>query len=610
MPIQPTYPGVYIEEIPSGVRTITGVATSITAFIGKALRGPLDIATVINNFGDYDRRFGGLWADSMMSYAVRDFYQNGGGRAVIVRIANNARFTTITLPTSAGPPLVLISVNPGKWGENLKASVDYKTRDTADATLYNLTIKETGGATETFLNLSTNPASPRFPTGVLEQTSALVRVSGNVPAVRPLETIDLAAKPANDIDLLNAASEVVLRLRPVDALSGVGLKATVTPAVPAAPNLFNLTITNTTGASEPFTNVSLDKDDAANFVVVKLADSELVKVVGPVVNSMPAEAAFNATETNNANGYELSPDLYIGSVPEKSGLAALLNAEFNLLCIPPHQRDDDTHATIFQSALGMCLKKRAMLIVDPPANWGISSDNALETAETVLSNLGLSGSDAKNAALYFPRVKQSDPERLGQIGTFVPCGIVAGVMARTDSTRGVWKSPAGLDASLNGVQGLQVNLTDDENGFLNPLGINCLRQFPVTGRVVWGARTLRGADQLADTDNKYVAVRRMSLFLEESLYRATQWVVFEPNDEPLWSQIRLNIGAFMQNLFIQGAFQGKTPREAYLVKCDPETTTQTDINLGVVNVLVGFAPLKPAEFVFIKIQQLSAQTDI
>jgi phage tail sheath protein FI len=151
-----------------------------------------------------------------------------------------------------------------------------------------------------------------------------------------------------------------------------------------------------------------------------------------------------------------------------------------------------------------------------------------------------------------------------------------------------------------------VSLTDAENGLLNPLGVNCLRAFPIIGSVVWGARTLRGADLLAD-EYKYVPVRRLALYIEESLFRGTQWVVFEPNDEPLWSQIRLNVGAFMQNLFRQGAFQGTTPSAAYFVKCDQETTTQNDINRGVVNVVVGFAPLKPAEFVIIKIQQMAGQ---
>jgi uncharacterized protein len=183
---------------------------------------------------------------------------------------------------------------------------------------------------------------------------------------------------------------------------------------------------------------------------------------------------------------------------------------------------------------------------------------------------------------------------------------MAGLYAATDAGRGVWKAPAGTDVRLRGVQGLDYVLTDRENGALNPLGVNCLRSFPIFGNIAWGARTLDGADQQA-SEWKYIPVRRLALYLEESLYRGTKWVVFEPNDEPLWAQIRLNVGAFMQNLFRQGAFQGKTPAEAYFVKCDKETTTQNDINLGIVNILVGFAPLKPAEFVIIKVQQMAGQ---
>jgi phage tail sheath protein FI len=186
---------------------------------------------------------------------------------------------------------------------------------------------------------------------------------------------------------------------------------------------------------------------------------------------------------------------------------------------------------------------------------------------------------------------------------------MAGIMSRTDAQRGVWKAPAGTEATLSGVTELTYKMTDGENGKLNPLGINCLRSFTVYGNVAWGARTMEGADQLA-SEWKYLPVRRMALFIEESLYRGTQWVVFEPNDEPLWAQIRLNVGAFMNNLFRQGAFQGKTPKEAYLVKCDKETTTQNDINLGIVNIIVGFQPLKPAEFVIIKIQQLAGQIEV
>jgi len=183
---------------------------------------------------------------------------------------------------------------------------------------------------------------------------------------------------------------------------------------------------------------------------------------------------------------------------------------------------------------------------------------------------------------------------------------VAGLYAATDAARGVWKAPAGIEATLTGVSGLTTVLTDLENGTLNIQAINCLRQFPVYGKVIWGSRTLRGNDQVG-SEWKYVPIRRLALFLESSLYDGTQWVVFEPNDAPLWSQIRLNVGAFMQGLFLQGAFQGTTPQQAYFVKCDSETNPQSRIDQGIVTILVGFAPLYPAEFVVIQIQQMAGQ---
>jgi phage tail sheath protein FI len=247
-----------------------------------------------------------------------------------------------------------------------------------------------------------------------------------------------------------------------------------------------------------------------------------------------------------------------------------------------------------------------LLIVDPPRDW--NTEAIISTAQDKLTALGLNGPVARNAAIFFPHILEADPERENQVDSFVPCGAIAGIMARTDRLRGVWKAPAGTEASLNGLRGLKLTLTDQQNGSLNPLGINCLRTFDIIGNVAWGARTLRGADQLAD-EYKYIPVRRLALFIEESLYRGTQWVVFEPNDEPLWAQIRLNIGAFMQGLFRQGAFQGKAAAEAYFVKCDKETTTQNDINLGIVNIVVGFAPLKPAEFVIIKLQQMAGKIE-
>jgi phage tail sheath protein FI len=242
-----------------------------------------------------------------------------------------------------------------------------------------------------------------------------------------------------------------------------------------------------------------------------------------------------------------------------------------------------------------------MLIADPPTSW---TDNAKQGKISEISptdpDLGINGTAGRNAAVYFPRVIKGDLEMNGQPYVFPACGIIAGVMAATDVARGVWKAPAGQNAAIMGIQGLEINLTDNENGLLNPQGINSLRSFPIIGPVVWGARTLRGADQLSD-DYKYVPVRRLTLYIEETVYRGSQWAVFEPNDEPLWSALRLSIGTFLADLQRQGAFYN------YTVACDGSTTTQYDIDRGIVNVIVAIAPVKPAEFVVIKIQQMAGQ---
>jgi uncharacterized protein len=265
---------------------------------------------------------------------------------------------------------------------------------------------------------------------------------------------------------------------------------------------------------------------------------------------------------------------------------------------------DAEAAQVATAATEFCNARRAFYILDVPQSEKVR-DEVAEIQAWLDKNATLRG---KNAALYFPRPQIADPLDDFRLRLIAPSGTVAGLYARTDATRGVWKAPAGTEAALRGVQKLETALTDAQNGALNPLAINCLRNFPVYGVVSWGARTLDGSDQQA-SEWKYIPIRRLALFIEESLFRGTQWVVFEPNDEPLWAQIRLNVGAFLHNLFRQGAFQGKTPREAYFVKCDAETTTQADRNLGIVNILVGFAPLKPAEFVMIKLQQMAGQIE-
>lgn len=513
-----TYPGVHIEEVPSGVRTITGVATSITSFIGRALRGPVNDPIRVQSFAEFTRLFGGLSKDCMMSYAVSHFFQHGGSDALIVRVFNGdvpGNTATLTLNTDSGN-LELEAASPGDWGNALKATVDHDTKDTSNGLLFNLTIEELdkpGGttpvATESFRNVSVDPSSSRFVDTVLKEQSALVKVRSSAP----------------DDESPNDGS------------------------VPPG---------GTVGNGSPITDTEIKGNRLA-----------------------------------------------------RTGLYALESADlFNLLCIPPLTSDNEVDADTWKDAADYCQERRAVLIVDSPADWSAMAGTSIGNVGTEVNNLrGTIGNEpARNAAVYFPRLRMADPRSENRLADFAPCGAVAGILARTDAQRGVWKAPAGQEASFSGVRGFTYTMTDAQNGVLNPLGLNCLRAFPVIGRVVWGARTLAGADQLA-SEWKYLPVRRLALFLEESLYRGTQWVVFEPNDEPLWAQIRLNVGSFMHDQFRKGAFQGTSPKDAYFVKCDRETTTQSDINNGIVNILVGFAPLKPAEFVVIKIQQMAGQLE-
>jgi phage tail sheath protein FI len=524
MPVSPTYPGVYIQEIDSGVRTVGGVATSVAAFVGRALRGPVDEPVACFNYGEFTRRFGGLWSDGPLSYAVDDFYANGGGQCEIVRLFKRADDDDTGIAVLNIGALPLQAASPGAWGNRLTGTAVHP--DTIDP----------GGAAAA------------------------------------------AAKYGLDVN-----------------------------------DLFDLTIKDEgTGAVELFRNLTVRADGGARrFDRVIEAESSLVSCQRnpdgtPKLGNRPANNVDGAGTDGN-DGAALADTDFIGNADKKTGIYALKKADiFNLLNIPPDSRGGTLPRSVNEAAAKFCRDRRAVLLIDPPDVWDKNPSEAaalvkqsqLDAADQVLSL-----SYADHAALYFPRLLRADPLRGGQIDIFPPGGAVAGVIARTDTNRGVWKAPAGMAATLSGAQGLTVKLTDEENGLLNPLGVNALRAFPGTGLTIWGARTLKGSDQLSD-DYKYLAVRRLTLFIEESLYRGTNWVVFESNDEPLWAQIRLSVGTFMQRLFAQGAFQGSSPRDAFFVKCDGTTTTQDDRNRGIVNIVVGFAPLLPAEFVILSIQQI------
>ena len=516
-----TYPGVYIQELPSAVHTITGVATSVAAFVGWADQGSTTQATLVESWSDYQTQFGGLDSRTLLGYAVNQFFGNGGSQAYIVRLANSDADTASS--ASAGGfkigGLPVYAANPGGWGSYIAVTV---TISPADATRFSVLVQQmpttTGGSAKTlesFANLSLNSNDPQ----------------GNY-------AITVIDSESNYITFIDPAS----------------------PATVPTP-------TTTTPTAVVQTSLSGGSDGTVL-----------------VPNDGKFEPALNITGSG-------------------SGVALLSEVFFNLLCVP-----GETTASTISSLQTFCSnpENRAFYIVDAPSTATYSSLNGSGPAGTGGGSITTEPQSAYSA-YYFPWVSAPDALAGNRSRLFPPCGFIAGIYSATDAARGVWKAPAGIDAGLSGISGLQYTLTDPQNGDLNKQAINCLRTFPVYGNIVWGARTLDGNDQVG-SQWKYVPIRRLALFLESSLYQGTQWAVFEPNDETLWGQLRLNIGAFMQGLFQQGAFQGTTPQQAYFVKCDAENNPQSSIDLGIVNVTVGFAPLYPAEFVVIQIAQMAGQS--
>lgn len=763
MPIAPTYPGVYVEELPSGVHTITGVSTAVTAFLGYFLQGPMNTPVQIFSVADLERNFGSLALNSEAGYGIRQFFANGGAEAWVVRVASSTSQAALGLAaidmadsaTSTTAILTATAASPGVWGNQVRLAVDYNTA--APGSGFNLTVTlvdksspPNTTATETYRNLVLDSTSASFAPSVVNAASALIQlqaastaaptdrpaptgtVGGNIsgvvldglpgqtmtvalggnqiggtltyPDTAPTDITDLAstlqgllaalgtppAIPATTITLIPASGATAalsisspsqaagaalafsgalansLKLTGGAAsgtvsgdISGISLSAlpgkqmtiklsgtsigTVKYPAAAPANLADLAtvlqqqlaaiaeisdavVTQVSGAgvtaSLQVSAVSSTPEAAVTFSG-PLADAlELSGATGNVqqyalggtaAHAQVVPTVFSSPFTTNVGGDGGQPDAtaLLGDQGKKTGMYALENAPgFNILCLPDVMNLSDTEAfAVISAAETYCQGKWAFLIVDVPQNPGGGvAQPALRESLTGIQTWMAANSTLRSsyAALYYPRPQIPDPLIGFRLRPVASSGTLAGLFAQTDGTRGVWKAPAGTAAVLTNVSALAYVLNDSENGVLNPLGINCLRSLPIYGNVCWGARTLNGADQL-ESQWKYIPVRRLANYIEASLYQGIQWVVFEPNAEPLWSQIRLNIGTFMQQLFEQGAFQGTTPNSAYFVKCDSETTTQADIDQGVVNIIVGFAPLFPAEFVILQIQQIAGQ---
>lgn len=529
------HPGVYVQEVPGGARSIEGVPTSTAIFVGETERGPLE-PTKIRGATDFARLFGGYLRHAntgalrvTIRYETDLFFQNGGTVAYILRASANGLRAGRSFTINGTSFRLIEAASPGEWGNHLHAVITHRDPKRFRITVYYRAPGQTRtGVVEDWDQVSMDPLDPSYAGQVLKRSSFIRWLADDVapPSLPPGPAGD--NRPAADF----AAGTDVLKLAQAEldplVLSGGGTDATLSTG--DLPNLLH----------------KLDGiDDAAL----------LVGASGRWANTAVENEHFASNDEVQAYYHALQG--YADARP----------------------------------------KQDLFYIADVPAGLSPSGAQAY-VADADLNKSNFVG-------MYWPHLKLADPAGVGAnpILYVPPSGAVAGLYARIDAKRGVFKAPAGVEAGIGGILGLEVNAKDSEQDDLNPIGLNAIRPIPGAGVVVWGTRTLQPASEW-----RYVSVRRTAMYLRKSIYNGIQFAVFEPNSTGLWGTLRATIDAFMSTQFRNGFFAGKTANEAYFVKVDAETTTEADQAAGVVNILVGFAPLRPAEFVVVKLSQKTASS--
>ncbi len=649
MPVQTSYPGVYIDERPSGVHAIVGVSTSVTAFVGAASQGRADTPVRIFSTADFLRAFGPpIDEDNPMGYCVAHFFANGGGEALIVR-ALNATAVAATVKLSSAEPmevLVLTAAGAGAWanragGTGLEVSIDQAGASNPND-LFNLLLSQWAVdprtntsvlvAQEDYKNLSMAPKHSRYVLTALAGSNLVTAALGSQIALTNPQKVPGTSVGAGAVAGVNfTESNNRLRLTvdwgpPVEVvLFGPAVAAAALGGPPVPPKSAAEIVTELNTNSFPNASVAATASQAANVLTISSNTNDMnsAVVITPALTSDASKdlklgLAYAGTETSTSavkrpatlaaaaggfsGGDDKGPVAVADQVPATDngrGIWALGKIpyfpRFNLLCLPGATSDDVAQIS---EAMGYCKKERAFLLVDSPRN-GFAA---------IPPNLAPIQALGEHGAIYYPRLQQQETTQGTTRTLNLPtCGAVAGVIARIDGSRGVWKSPAGFDSGIVGVTGLTKPTDDNVSGQLNPKGVNAIRIFPGVGTLIWGARTLKGDDSAA-SEFKYLAVRRVTDYIASSLYRGTAFAVFQPNGPDLWAELRIAVGTFMRGLFRQGAFQQSAKRaesDSFFVICDETVNPQSEIDLGRVNVVVGFAPLKPAEFVVITITQIS-----
>lgn len=507
----PTYlsPGVYVEEVPAGVRTIEGVGTSTAAFVGMAERGVVDTPFLVTNFTQFVNEFGRFLPNSYLAYAVFSFFAEGGSRCYVVRVTEDGAqkgSASFTSSDGTSASFELTARSEGEWGNRLYYEISAPSVANA-STHFKLTIKYVESFTQ------------EYP-GEVEN---ILEVFDNVSASTLEEKIN------------GISAFVNVTFVPTDPSMGTSeYNSTNRPS-------------NTTGTWTQFLDGSEGTAGTIDYI--------------------------GKGDNTGLYSFETVDNINIVAIPDIAG-----------------NRNAILDAINYCEGRGDCI-----FLVDPPVD--IIPTNVKAFKQGTGSYTG-NGFNSSYAAMYYPWVYINDP-LTRKTKSIPPSGVVAGTFANTDATRGIHKAPAGVsDGYLNSVVGIERQVTRGEQDDLNPLGINVIRTFPNAGIVIWGARTLS-----SNTEWTYVNVRRLMLYIKESIEQGTQFVVFEPNDPALWGRVRRTINAFLSRVWRDGALFGTTQDEAFFVKVDEENNPPAVRDAGQLIIEIGVAPVKPAEFVILRISQ-------
>ena len=573
-------PGVYVEEYDSGATPMQGVSTSTAGFIGLAERGPvIGQPQLVTSFADYKRMYGGYLSESgygnarFLPYAVEQFFANGGSRAYIMRaVPNDAKAASVT-----SGALKITAANPGAWAEDLRVTVTAASKaktqvmaaNGADLTLKNADGFNAGDVVELFDGKAVAYATIKTVLDkvvTLDAPCALDVADPKVGTAKYIKTceVSLSVRLGENVEVYENLS-----LKP-DALNNVSVKTKksdlvvveIVPVKAAAPA----------------------KDKDGKEIPAKAASIVPFELCGGKEGALVLALAGGS----NGSVLNVTADAYMGKDDgpgKRTGLQAFLeNSNVSIMAIP-----GVTAPEVQAALIGFCeSKKSCFAILDVPVE--LKKTNDVANFRDMY--------DSTYAAMYHPWLEMYDAGAQ-RSAYFPPSGAIAGIYARTDNERGVHKAPA--NEVVRGCTGLSCAYNEGEQDILNPIGVNLIRAFTGRGIRVWGARTISSNGLW-----KYLNVRRLFIYVEETIKASTNWVVFEPNSETLWNRVSRTISTFLATCWRDGALAGATPEQAFFVECGPTTMTQDDIDNGRLICQIGIAPVKPAEFVIFRITQKTA----